>query len=68
MKKILTVSILLAAVSVFAESDKKPVATVTNVVTVTNGNGIVTTGKAPEKADAYTGATRKAKKQKQANP
>ena len=64
MKTILTAVILLAAISVFAETSPKYVIPATNTVTVTNGNGIVKTEKAPEKADAYTGATRKAKKQK----
>ena len=64
MKTILTTVILLAAIPGFAETDSKPVNAATNTVTVTNVDGIVKTEKTPANADAYTGATRKAKKQK----
>jgi hypothetical protein len=64
MKTVLTLMILLSATAAFAESDSNTVCSATNVVTYTNANGDVKIKKASEKADAYTGATRKDKKQK----
>ena len=64
MKIILTAVILLAATFVFAEDNPQAVLPVTNSVVSTNETESYKPSKAWTKADARTGATRKAKKQK----
>ena len=64
MKTVLTALILLAATAAFAETNAQSAGSATNAVTFTNANGGVKIKKASEKSDAYTGATRKAKRQK----
>ncbi|MFA7256356.1 MAG: hypothetical protein WC047_02110 [Kiritimatiellales bacterium] len=64
METILTALILLAATAAFAGTNAQSAGSATNVVTYTNANGDVKIKKASEKSDAYTGATRKTKKQK----
>jgi hypothetical protein len=62
MKTILTAIILLAASAAIVESKSPSDGVMTNIVTVTNADGTVTSKEVPAKADAYTGATRKSKK------
>lgn len=68
MKTVLTAIILLAATVVFAEDKPQPAFPVTNSVVNTNEPSGYKPRKAASKADAYTGATHKSKKQKQSNP
>ncbi len=63
MKTILTAAVLMAAIPVFSESSPQP-APVTNSVVSTNTAERYKPAKASPKADAYTGATRRAKKEK----
>jgi hypothetical protein len=64
MNKILTALILLCSTSVFAEDSKPRSDSATNSPAITRETDSYKPRKPSEKTDAYTGATRKGKKQK----
>jgi hypothetical protein len=68
MKTLLTAVILFAATFAFADDTPQPAAPVTNSVANTNEPSGYKPYKPHSKADGYTGATRKSKKQKQDTP
>jgi hypothetical protein len=64
MNKILTALILLCATSAFAEDSQPCISSVTNNLVNTNETEHYKPRKVTQKTDAYTGATKKGKKQK----
>ena len=68
MKTILTAIFLLTAASLFAEDVSLSASQMTNSLVNTNEPSGYKPRKTASKADAYTGATHKSKRQKQSNP